>query len=91
MQGTEIIDSQHILNLIGEKTTVEGDNQTINDEVLRLINEEIEDLSNLGKDQQSKLLKRFVDKVLVPGEIPAGVRIDDEFNKWKKNLYSIMK
>ena len=80
---TQIIDAEHILNLIGNKVSYEKGIQTIDSETLRLIYQQIQELSDLGDDQQAKLLKEFVDTELVPGKLSSDTNIDELFEKWK--------
>lgn len=82
LQGTQLIDAQHILGLIGEKVDSTGDVTTVDAETLRIIYEQIQELSNLGQHEQSKLLIEFVDMELVPGNIHSNVNFDEAFNEW---------
>src|SRR5699024_1649842 len=67
LSGTQVIDAKHILSLIGSKVKTKKGVQTVDSETLRIIYEEIQELSDMGEDQQAKLLKEFVETELVPG------------------------
>lgn len=91
LQGTQIIDAAHILKLITEKVDDSGDVQVVDTETLRLINEEIQELSDMGENEQATLLKEFVDTELLPGNISANVKFDESFEEWKRaKLYSVI-
>ncbi|MDO5726268.1 MAG: HsdR family type I site-specific deoxyribonuclease [Tissierellia bacterium] len=87
LSGTQIIDAAHILKLIGSKVK---DNkkgfQFVDDETLRLIYEDIQELSNMGDDENAKLLKKFVDEELLTGKIPIDQNFDAAFEDWKKSI-----
>lgn len=91
LQGTQVIDAAHILKLITEKVDDSGDVQVVDTETLRLINEEIQELSDMGENEQAKLLKEFVDTELLPGNISANIKFDESFEKWKQaKLFSVI-
>jgi len=84
LAGTQVIDANHILSLIGSKVkNVEGI-QTVDSETLRIIHEQIQELSDMGEHIKATLLKEFVDTELVMGKLPFGVHFDDAFNTWKE-------
>ena len=65
LAGTQVIDAPHILSLIGSKVTSTNGIQTVDSETLRIIYEQIQELSDMGDDEQARLLKAFVDDELV--------------------------
>ena len=83
LSGTQVIDANHIMSLIGSKVRIDKGVQTVDSETLRIIYEEIQELSNVGEDEQAKLLKKFVETELVPGKLPSDFSFDDLFDKWK--------
>ncbi|HZK09993.1 MAG TPA: DEAD/DEAH box helicase family protein, partial [Clostridia bacterium] len=80
----QVIDDKHILGLIGSRIRNEKGIQTIDDETLRLIYEEIQELSDMGQAKQAKLLKEFVEKELITGHLKADLDFDQAFENWKK-------
>lgn len=86
LSGTQVIDAAHILNLIGERVETKDGVQTVDDETLRIISEQIQELSNMGQDVQSRLLRAFVDQELIPGNLSGNVNFDDAYEEWKKGL-----
>lgn len=85
LSGTQVIDANHILSLIGSKVKNEKGVQTVDRETLRLIYEEIQELSDMGEDEQAKLLKEFVETELVPGNLLSNINFDESFENWKQN------
>lgn len=83
LAGTQVIDANHILNLIGSKVTSANGVQTVDSETLRIIYEQIQELSNMGEYDRARLLKEFVDNELVPGNLSSGLDFDDAFEVWK--------
>lgn len=83
LAGTQVIDANHILNLIGSKVTSPYGVQTVDSETLRIIYEQIQELSNMGDFEQAQLLKEFVDTELVPGNLSSGLNFDEAFEIWK--------
>lgn len=81
--ATQVIDDKHILSLIGSKTKNEKGFKTVDDETLRLIYEQIQELSDMGQAEQSKLLKEFVESELITGHLRAELDFDQAFDKWK--------
>ena len=79
-----MIDANYILNLIGSKVKTDKGVQTIDRETLRIIYEEIQELSNVGEDEQAKLLKEFVETELVPGNLSSDLNFDELFDNWKQ-------
>lgn len=84
LSGTQVIDANHILSLIGSKVKTDKGVQTIDRETLRIIYEEIQELSNVGEDEQAKLLKEFVETELVPGNLSSDLNFDELFDNWKQ-------
>lgn len=85
LAGTQVIDAAHILSLIGSKVNSVDGIQTVNDETLRIIHEQIQELSNMGEDEQAALLKEFVDTELVPGNLSSSLNFDESFEEWKNS------
>jgi len=83
LAGTQVIDAAHILKLIGSKVSSVGGVQTVDGETLRIIFEQIQELSNMGEYEQAQLLKEFVDTELVPGNLSSMVNFDGAFEAWK--------
>lgn len=83
LAGTQMIDAAHILSLIGSKVASVGGIQTVNDETLRIIHEQIQELSDMGENEQAMLLKEFVDTELVPGNLSSSLNFDEAFEAWK--------
>ncbi|MEG3069697.1 MAG: hypothetical protein RQM92_01555 [Candidatus Syntrophopropionicum ammoniitolerans] len=80
----QVIDDKHILGLIGSKIKNEKCIQTVDDETLRLIYEEIQELSDMGQAKQAKLLKEFVEKELLTRQLKADLDFDQAFENWKE-------
>ena len=85
LAGTQVINAESILQLIGSKVSNVGGVQKVDDETLRIIYEQIQELSNIGEDNKSHLLKQFVDTELVPGNISYDINFDEAFEMWKQN------
>ncbi|QTD39476.1 type I restriction endonuclease subunit R [Sporosarcina sp. Te-1] len=85
LAGTQVIDANHILNLIGSKTTSNNGRQTVDTETLRIIYQQITELSNLGEHEQAELLKEFVVEELEPGNISSDIHFDRAFEDWKNS------
>ncbi|PFH96678.1 type I restriction endonuclease subunit R, EcoR124 family [Bacillus cereus] len=85
LAGTQVIDAAHILSLIGSKVGSADGVQTIDNETLRIIYEQIQELSNMGEDEQARLLKEFVDTELVPGHLSSSLNFDESFEEWKQS------
>lgn len=83
LAGTQVIDANHILSLIGSKVTSPNGVQTVDKETLRIIYEQIQELSNMGEHEQAQLLKEFVDTELVPGNLTNSLNFDEAFELWK--------
>lgn len=83
LAGSQIIDANHILNLIGSKATSTNGIQTVDAETLRIIYQEIEELSNFGEHEQAKLLKEFVVEELQTGNVSSDINFDQAFEDWK--------
>lgn len=85
LAGTQVIDANHILGLIGSKVSNVNGVQSVDDETLRIIHEQIQELSAMGEDTKAKMLKEFVDTELVPGNLEYGINFDDAYANWKLN------
>lgn len=85
LTGTQVIDANHILSLIGSKVKTDKGFQTVDGETLRIIYEEIQELSDMGEDEQAKLLREFVEKELVPGNLSSDFSFDELFDNWKQD------
>lgn len=83
LAGTQVIDASHILNLIGSKTTISDGKQTVDTETIRIIYQQIEELSNMGEHEEAELLKEFVIEELEPGNVSSDISFDDAFELWK--------
>ena len=84
LSNTQVIDAGHILNLIGNKVITTGKVQTVDAEVLRLIYEKIQQLSDNGEAEAAALIREFVEKELITGHIPSEIDFDVAFKNWKK-------
>lgn len=84
----QVIDAPYIIGLIGEKVSMTNGVQTVDEETLRIIYEQIQELSNMGDNQQAELLRIFVEEELVPGHISSAVHFDQAFEDWKYNIVS---
>jgi type I restriction enzyme R subunit len=56
---------------------------------LRIIHEEIQELSDMGEAEQAKLLKEFVDTELVPGSLSGDLSFDESFGVWKQRKVAL--
>lgn len=90
LAGSQIIDANHILNLIGSKATSTNGVQTVDAETLRIIHQEIEELSNFGEHEQAKLLKEFVVEELQPGNVSSDIYFDQAFEDWKNDKKKVL-
>lgn len=84
LAGTQVIDAAHILGLIGSKVSNVDGIQTVDGETLRIIYEQIQELSDMGEDNKAHLLKEFVDTELVPGKLSYNLNFDEAFDIWKQ-------
>ncbi|GEP64132.1 DEAD/DEAH box helicase [Clostridium beijerinckii] len=84
LAGTQVIDAAHILGLIGSKVSNVDGIQTVDGEKLRIIYEQIQELSDMGEDNKAHLLKEFVDTQLVPGNLSYNLNFDEAFDIWKQ-------
>lgn len=89
LAGTQVINAAHILGLIGSKVQTVDGIQTVDTETLRIIYEQIQELSDMGDDKQAKLLKEFVDTELVSGNLSTDKNFDESFTIWKKKRQQI--
>ncbi|GAK29925.1 type I restriction enzyme R protein [Weissella oryzae SG25] len=85
LQGTQVINAAHILSLIGKKVDLNGAVQSVDSETLRIIHEQIQELSSMGEAEQASLLKEFVDTELVLGHISTNINFDEAFENWRKD------
>lgn len=85
LAGTQVVDAAHIISLIGSKVSNTGGLQTVDSETLRIIYEQIQELSDMGDNSKANLLREFVDTELVPGKLESTVQFDDAFDMWKFN------
>jgi len=83
LAGTQVIDANHILELIGSKVSNINGVQTVDDETLRIIHEQIQELSDIGEDIKANMLREFVDTELVQGNLESDINFDDAFDNWK--------
>lgn len=84
--------SNQILRLIDSKVTDKEGIQTLDTKTLRIIHQQIQELSDMGDNIQAELLKEFVNKELITGNLSSDFKFDDLFDKWKqeqleKNVY----
>jgi len=86
---TQVIDAAHILALIKGKVQFIDGKQTVDKETIRIINEQIQELSNLGEHEQAMLLKEFVEEELLANKIPSSQNFDDTYEKWKNNQLNL--
>ncbi|EPY2306202.1 type I restriction endonuclease subunit R, EcoR124 family [Clostridium sporogenes] len=84
LAGTQVIDAAHILGLIGSKVSNVGGIQTVDGETLRIICEQIQELSDMGEYNKAHLLKEFVDTELVFGKVTSNLNFDEAFDVWKQ-------
>lgn len=82
--GTEVIDAGYFLKWIVGKTYTVGDIQCVDDETLRIIYEQIQEVSDMGDNIKAELLKRFVDEELVKGKVLSSTPFDVAFDNWCK-------
>jgi type I restriction enzyme R subunit len=85
LAGTQVIDANHILKLIGSKVSNINGVQIVDDETLRIIYEQIQELSDMGEDIKANMLREFVDTELVQGNLEFDINFDDAFDNWKRN------
>lgn len=89
LAGTQVIDQTHILGLIGSKVNNVNGVQSVDGETLRIIYEQIQELSDMGDDDKAHMLREFVDHELVPGNLQYGIHFDEAFDNWKRDKLSI--
>lgn len=85
LAGIQVIDAAHILGLIGSKVSNVDGKQIVDGETLRIIYEQIQELSDMGEDNKAHLLKEFVDTELVPGNLSYNLNFDEAFDIWKQD------
>lgn len=76
------IDAGYIIRLIGEKTKIVDGIRTVDPETLRLIYQEIQEMSDLGNARQAQQLRSFVEEELIPGKIPSSLNFDEAYENW---------
>jgi type I site-specific deoxyribonuclease, hsdR family len=84
LSNTQVIDADHILKIIGNKVITTGKVQTVDAELLRLIYEQIQELSDNGEAEIANLIREFVEKELITGHIPSEIDFDEAFKNWKE-------
>lgn len=84
LSGTQVIDADHILKLIGSKVSSKEGIQTVDTGTLIIIHQQIQELSDMGEDTQAKLLKEFVDTELVKDNLSSDFKFDELFEDWKQ-------
>ena len=89
LAGTQVIDANHILGLIGAKVSNVNGVQSVDDGTLIIIHEQIQELSDMGEDIKANMLREFVDTELVPGKLKYGINFDDAFDNWKRNKLKV--
>jgi type I restriction enzyme R subunit len=85
LAGTQVIDASHIMSLIGSKVNNVDGVQFVDGETLRIIYEQIQELSDMGEDSKANLLREFVDTELLLGKLEFGIHFDEAFDIWKDN------
>lgn len=80
--GTEVIDAGYFLKWMVGKTYTVGNVQCVDDETLRIIYEQIQEVSDMGDSIKAELLKRFVDEELLQGKVSADIPFDVAFDNW---------
>ena len=84
LASSQTIDAHYIIQIMGDKATSTEGVQTVNAETLRLIYQNIEELSNMGDYEQAELLRRFVSEELEPGNILSNINFDEAYDNWRK-------
>lgn len=80
--NAEIIDAAYFLKWIVDKIKNVNNVQCVDDETLRIIYEQIQEVSDMGDNIKAKLLKRFVDEELLQGRISSDIPFDVAFDNW---------
>ncbi|EHI68898.1 type I restriction endonuclease subunit R [Streptococcus ictaluri] len=86
LQSTQVIDAQHILNLIGSNLFIVNGTKQLDAETLRLVYEQIQELSNMGQNDQAELLKKFVDEEVADGNFSSDRDFTTAFTEWKEDI-----
>lgn len=81
---TQEINANYIVSLIGSKITASSGVLFADKETIRIIYEQIQELSNLGESVQANLLKKFVDRKLMQGKLSSNLNFDQAFENWKQ-------
>ncbi len=84
ISGVQIIDAEYILNLIGTKIMEENNLQVLDEETLKIVYEQIQELSDMGNHEEAILLREFVDTQIMGGKDLKNERFDELFCFWKK-------
>lgn len=82
--GYTDITAQYILRLIGEKTSIKETKTVIDEETLRLILEQIQELSDLGHASQAEMLRNFLNEIQ-SGIWILGADAEKSYLEWKNN------
>ncbi|HHW93683.1 MAG TPA: type I restriction endonuclease subunit R [Clostridiaceae bacterium] len=90
LAATQIIDAAHILELIGNKVKPEDGVQTVDGETLRIIYEQIQELSDMGDHETALLLREFVDAELMAGNVSSEIPFDEAYEAWKSKRLSAL-
>ena len=86
LSGHQTVDASHILELIGEGRRDDHGVSYVDEETLRLIYEEIQNMSDMGEANKAAQYKDFVDTQLTKGKVPSNVSFDDAFEEWREGL-----
>src|SRR5699024_3695665 len=84
LAGSQRIDAHYIIQLMGEQATETEGAQTVDAETLRLIYQNIEEVSNMVDYEQAELVRRFVNEELEPGNVPSTINFDEAYDNWRK-------
>ena len=84
ISGHTDITAQYILRLIGENTVTKETKTVIDEETLRLILEQVQELSDLGHASQAEMLKMFLNEIQ-SGSWELGANAEQSFLDWKND------
>jgi len=79
---SKMVDEKYILNVISETITTHGGISNVDTEVLRLIYQHIDELTNMGEATKAELIRRFVEQELDEGNISSSNDFETEYTKW---------
>lgn len=82
--GTQYITAALIISMIGEKSKEVNGKNVIDEETLRIVYEQIQELSDIGSHKEAMLLKEFVDSELITEHISSDISFDKAFEEWLK-------